>query len=542
MKVLKISVISLLYGENYEAADDLVAGYITAMLRKNGFVVDIIEIELGREDKILEQIINEEYKIIVFTIPTSSNIPEIVSFCQFIKEQNQDCKIVLAGWDHHSAPIDAEKVMNIDLAIDAIIRGEGEQTILELVQLYTKNSDLSICKGLTYRKGKNVYHNPDRLPLENLDELPFPARDINYKHNYDSIRISSARGCLGNCTFCPIPPAKIKGIKPWRGRSPENVIQELKELISKFGIKHFMFVDPTFEDPGNDGKDRIRKIAELIIKEKLDIYYLVNMRAENWSIYDRDLLRLLYNSGLESITVGFEAGSDERLTFFNKRSKISDYYRFIDLMAEFKFFLAYGFIMFHPYSLMADITANNNFLRDSKIAHMMGAYLIRLKALPNTAIYKKLLNDNLITDPQNGIYTLYGYDYVEPKISRLADKMVQFEQLLIAKPECHFYNVQKFTTFAARIRRKIMKQTNPEKEDLIALENLEFGIENMKNNLSAKNYIWFSECIEWVDKNQSDSKFEQISNNHFNVLLAEYTKMSILQMKVGRKLVKYIAE
>ncbi len=531
-----IAVVILVYGENYEVADDLVAGYITAMLRKNGYSVDIIEIDKDNENIGLEYLTSKEYKMVIFTIPTSSNIPELINFSNYVKSKNPLCNTVLTGWDHHSAPIDIDAVIRSSEAIDVIIRGEGEQTVVELAELLYKNKSLDNCEGITFRIGERIVSNNNRSPIACLDELPFPARDTHTRHSYESFRISSARGCLGNCTFCPVPAERVIGNSPWRGRTPENVVSELKELVNTFGIRHFMFIDPTFEDPGEKGKERIREISRLIIKENLNINFLVNMRAENWSDSDRELLELLYKAGLESVTVGIEAGNERTLRLFNKRAHIQDFFTFINLMKDFNIYLAYGFIMFHSYCEIQDLRDNSNFLKEAGIGHMMGAYLIKLKAFPRTQIFQKLQSDNLVKTTQNGVYSLFDYKYIDPRVQRLAEKMSWVEQQLNVRPDIHFYNIQKFTTFVSRIRRKIEKSDNQESmKHLLPIEN---AVEQMKNSLNELNHKWFSQCIDWAEQDGKDEEFDNIMNKHFADLKVEYDKVKSVQMRSGRGLIR----
>ncbi len=268
MNEFHVGVISLLYGENYGVADDLVAGYITSVLRQANYFVKMLEINKHNYRVDLSNIIAENFSVIIFTIPTTSNIDEIISFSKIIKEHSITLKkIILSGWDHHSSPIDINNVLREDNFIDIVIRGEAENTIVELLDCIKNNKDLSTCKGITYIENNRIFTNKPRMPVVNLDDLPFPARDNHIKHNYNSMRISSARGCLGRCTFCPMSvPNEIK-FPVWRGRTVENIVSEIELLVKTYKVNNFMFIDPTFEDPGALGKRRLKELAELILEK-----------------------------------------------------------------------------------------------------------------------------------------------------------------------------------------------------------------------------------------------------------------------------------
>ncbi|AEY67362.1 radical SAM protein [Clostridium sp. BNL1100] len=534
MSKYQINVVSLLYDyEDYEAADDLVAGYIIAMLRKEGHSTSLNEISRGCEDEDLVKLMQNMPDVVVFTIPRTSNIPELVSFSRYVKSKKPECKIVLAGWSHHSAPMNTELIMEQCSDIDVIIRGEGENTVTELVDLFIKNENLSSCLGITYRDNGRIIANDDR-PLGSLDELPFPARDSQLLHNYSSMWISSARGCLGNCAFCAIPATRTKNDPVWRGRSPENVVEELKYLNNTYNIKQFNFLDPTFEDPGHKGKERIRKIAELILESDLDITFLAHMRAENWSEDDSELMELLYLAGLESVLVGVEAGNNSSLQLFNKRAKVENYFSFVDLTSKFNINIDCGFIMFHPYSTFEDLTANADFLKRIGLADTLCTYSSKLYLFPNTRIYQKLQEDNMLLNQGEGIYTLYDYKFLDERVKRLSDKMLTVNTVLSEKAFFHFKGITKLVTYISRMRRRLLKSSVLGHEYLSDnLSILEEAVRDMRKDIDDLNHTWFLKCIDWVKNDGSDNEFSEILKDHLLKIEEKIYKVQKIQLKYG---------
>lgn len=530
---MKIGVVSLHYGENYEAADDLVAGYIVAVLRKAGYTCNMCEIwsEYYVED--FKNILHDKYDLIFWTIPTTSNIPEIMNFCEKIKQEN--CAVnVLVGWDHHSAPIDAKEILHQCKAVDAIVIGEGEKTVINFTKTIENGEELGKCPGIMFESEGRIICTDKGPIVENLDELPFPARETILRHNYKVARISSARGCLGNCSFCP---ASIKKEIPiWRGRTPENIVQEIKEIITMYNIKCFMFIDPTFEDPGRKGKERIRTLAELIIREKLDITFLVNVRAENWSYEDEELLDLLFLAGLESVTVGIESGSEKCLKLFNKRASVSDVEQMVRIFNKKHVYLAYGFIMFHPFSDFYELRQNNRFLYDLKLSYMFGAYFVRLKAFPGTNIYKEIIEKGYSKRFDNAKgYTLYDYTYEDKRIERLATAIQTTRQLFEENENANYYSIQKIITFCSRLRRKILSNNVlSAMEELSAFEN---EIEEMKNAINETVYQWFEKCIVWAETEGDDDEFQKMNSLLLEDISAHMMIFNKLQIKHGKRIV-----
>lgn len=154
--------------------------------------------------------------------------------------------------------------------------------------------------------------------------------------------------------------------------SPKSVVDEIEMLVKKYDFHTYDFVDSTFEDPGRKGKIRIETIAREIINRKLDIFYNCCFRAENWSEKDNDLLKLLVDSGLEKVNIGFESGNERGLKILNKRATIEDNWRTIETLRNFPFiYITFGFIMLHPYSTLQDIHDNAKFLHDTGIGQVI---------------------------------------------------------------------------------------------------------------------------------------------------------------------------
>lgn len=534
-KNLNICVVSLLYGENYEAADDLVSGYAVANLRKHNFPCEMLEICCSTVEEDFNYILAKQFDMVMWAIPTTSNIPEIVEYSSLIKKKRPETLILLMGWGHHSAPIKAKEIIQNLKCIDIIVKNEGEQTVVELADRISKGEDLKSCKGIFLRDGERVIETESRPLLEELDLLPFPARDINYRHNYQAVRISSARGCLGSCTFCPM---SIKSSPVWRGRSPENVVAEIKEIIKNLHIRNFMFVDPTFEDPGEKGKRRIAKIAELIIKENLNITFIINVRAEDWKEKDEDLLKMLFQAGLESITVGIESGSRKNLDLYNKRANLEDVARFVAMTKKYNIYLIYGFIMFNPYTTLEDLEENNEFLHKLGLSFLMGAYYIRLKAFPGTPLYERMREDGYVIPKETDQYTLYDYKYENSEVKKLAEKMQEVESLTDNNKDVNYYEIQKLTTFVSRIQRQIELHSIEEAKDLC--EKLSESVCQLKQNLNELNYKWFQDAVNWVRESGSDAEFKDNLEKHLKSLKAEMDNTKMQQMLYGKKIIRIL--
>ncbi len=166
--------------------------------------------------------------------------------------------------------------------------------------------------GLSFRDHEGiVHHNPDRDKITDLDSLPFPDRNLRpdnpifHKHEV----IVTSRGCDGTCTFCA--NGSVHG--QWRGRSAENVVEELKEIYKRNPNLTVHIWDANFMDDG----DRVEKIIQLIKANNIHFKYFCEMRVDNITHYP-DLIRQLAEIGMEWIAIGIESPNQDRLKRLKK--------------------------------------------------------------------------------------------------------------------------------------------------------------------------------------------------------------------------------
>ena len=199
--------------------------------------------------------------------------------------------------------------------MDYILVGEYEYTLLDLVKHSERKGELKEVLGLIYRntKGK-IQINPRRPAIENLDELPWPARHFLPMHNYadlfcglpaPSLQMWASRGCPYKCIFCMWPEVMYGGHK-YYVRNPVDVVNEMERCIKEYGFKSVYFDDDTF----NIGKERILKICEEIKRREIDIPWAIMARADT---IDREMLKTMRDAGLYALKYGVESGDQEIL-------------------------------------------------------------------------------------------------------------------------------------------------------------------------------------------------------------------------------------
>jgi radical SAM superfamily enzyme YgiQ (UPF0313 family) len=200
---------------------------------------------------------------------------------------------------------------------DFVIRGEGEHSLVELLEYMEKGSPaLTGINGLSYRDrdGRNV-HNPSRKFIEDLDSLPEP--DLSLVHNWNpsnTYPVSTSRGCPYNCKFCSV--IQMFG-RSYRFKSVEATLKELKCVASVSKATKFIVDDNFTAD-----KRRTKEILRGMIAEGIKTRWSAQVRTD--VARDPELLRLMADSGCHTLYIGFESINPGTLKLYNKKQGLED--------------------------------------------------------------------------------------------------------------------------------------------------------------------------------------------------------------------------
>lgn len=205
----------------------------------------------------------------------------------------------------------------LEKGADFVVRGEGEMAFLELVRaLMEGRDDFHQVKGLSFKDGGKVVHNPPQPPLHNLDELPWP--DLTLIKDFHKIRIlpiMTSRGCPYNCKFCSV--TKMFG-RRYRFRDTEDVLQELEKLHSMNPKATIFFYDDNF----TAHVKRTKALLQGIIDRGIRIRWTAQARVEIYR--DEELLDLMEKSGCLFLYLGLESINPRTLESYRKEQTVQD--------------------------------------------------------------------------------------------------------------------------------------------------------------------------------------------------------------------------
>lgn len=329
---------------------------------------------------------------------------QVFNFAQKAKELNSNCKVIVGG--PHVNKLD-KAILEHYSFIDAIVRGEGEETLLEVIQ----GNPLEGILGLTWRNAKGeVVRNGDRWMMKTIDHLygdyslvatqvkGWKDMEISQElQKLNALPIIASRGCPFRCAFCS---SHQQWGEIYRGVTPAELVKRLKELSSKYNIGYFRFYDALFT--GDD--QRILKFCDLLEKENLGIHFRIDVRVGT----KRELLKRLREVGCDVVGFGVESGSDKILKRMKKDITRAQIEETIKICREFNYWMIGFFIVSLPDETMEDIKKTLELLK-----YFDETNLQFYKVHPNTAFYEELkqngeINDRVWFDPNYGFKTEFG--------------------------------------------------------------------------------------------------------------------------------------
>ena len=249
------------------------------------------------------------------TLSSSGRTAAIIA--QEVKRECPDLPIIFGNYH---ATFNAERILRTYPWIDIIVRGEGEETSLEILESLEKKRILKNVLGITYRDKGRIVSTPDRPLIRNLDSLPFPDRDlldVEYHSTVAGLNVApkkfttiiSSRGCVYQCRFCG---CRKFARNLWRRRSAKNVMDELRILVDE-GYRQFLFVDDSFAT----NSKRVMALCQEIRKEKMDIEWICEMRVDHCSY---EMLREIVKAGCIMVYYGIESANQRILDYYKKQA------------------------------------------------------------------------------------------------------------------------------------------------------------------------------------------------------------------------------
>ncbi|MCW4047433.1 MAG: cobalamin-dependent protein [Candidatus Bathyarchaeota archaeon] len=333
--------------------------YLAAFLEEKGHqakIIDCLALNIDHE-KLKSEISSFEPDIVGITSITPLTRSTLLA-AKAAKEALPDVTVVLGG--PHATFMD-EQIIAEETAVDFVVRGEGELTLLEIAENIHSSRKIDSIEGITFRRNKQVIRTPNRPFIQDLDKLPKPAYDHFELDRYrlfgkKLLPVITSRGCPFQCAFCVA--TRMFG-KAYRMRSAENVLDELEWLKNVHGAEAFTFYDDTL----TFDKNRLLKICDGMKKRQINLPWDCQTRVDQVS---QEILNQMKSAGCQQVFFGVESGCQQILDSVNKKTSIEQNEKAIKMAKQAGLFVTISLMIGYPGETRETLKQTLDFVKRSK--------------------------------------------------------------------------------------------------------------------------------------------------------------------------------
>ena len=405
-------------------------GYIATAIKRGGFQFDLLDIDAHRysNQEINDFITSKRYDVICLGCIVTGY--KIVKSLSYLIKKHHPHSIIIAG---NSVATSIPEILLNKTEVDIAVMGEGDETIIELLNAISEDKPMESIKGICIIKDGKFVKTPERPYIKDISSLPFidysiwnieiyiknasqyikepspiPRKDLR------ALPVNTARGCIGNCTFCYHVFKKIC----YRYRNPDSITNEVKQLINTYSLNYILFWDElTFFS-----KKQTQKLVEKIINEKLRFYWIGNCRADLFNNKeDLEIIKKMKEAGCVGMTYSLESADPSILKAMNKNISIEQFSKqtqlfhkadlptwtslvfgypqetpetikkTFDICIENNIYPSSGYLLPQPGSKMYEYAINNGFIKNEE------DYLLAIGDRQDLRINLTNMNDDELT-------------------------------------------------------------------------------------------------------------------------------------------------
>ena len=350
--------------------------YLAAVIEKSGHDLKVFDcLALGMDHKSLGKEFATYQPDVVGITSVTPTVDSTLLTAKIAKENAPNSIVVLGG--PHATFMDKE-VLTEEPAVDVVVRGEGEITIIELFSKLFGYGNLRSVSSISFRKNDEIVRTPDRSYIQNLDDLPYPAYQYFAVKKYQFfgktiLPILTSRGCPFQCSYCV--SSRMVG-KEFRARNPFKVVDELEWLKSNHEPGAFSFYDDAF----TYDKERSVKICEEIRKRKIGIPWDCQTKVDRIS---KEVLSKMKAADCQLVSFGAESGCQKILDSVNKRTTVGLDEKAIKMAKEVGLSVAISVIIGYPGETKESLKQTYDFIRRAEPDYV---YLCLATPYPGTSL------------------------------------------------------------------------------------------------------------------------------------------------------------
>jgi radical SAM superfamily enzyme YgiQ (UPF0313 family) len=401
-----------------EELENLATRYLAAVLRPHGFSVELAAFSTAAEtDAVVQQAMAARPRLIGLSVIFQYRAPEFLALASRLREALPGVHITTGG---HFPTFAAAELLQHAPALDSVVRGEGEYTLLELVEKLESPESWDGILGLSFRSDGRVVDNPTRPLIPDLDTLPFPVRDTPPQHHLGIgfSPIVGSRGCYRDCAFCSIRSfygASHGALQ--RFRSVPNLVDEMEMLYQAYGVRFFVFNDDEWFPPGEARRTRVAALERELWQRRLDVILSIKCRVDD---VEEGLFQRLQDMGVVRAYVGVESGSEHSLRTLNKRTTVAQNRHALEVLHRVGMLADFGLIFFDPDSTVEDVRANLDFFYEMAGQGQAPLSFGRMEVYAGTPILDRLRREGRLS----GNYLAWTYAISDPRVEMLFRLMI----------------------------------------------------------------------------------------------------------------------
>ncbi len=383
-------------------------GYVASSLRRYGCDVDLLDCTFLDRERAMGIAVQAKADVVgIYSMTTMQD--EGLTFARLVRE---NCDLLIAG-----GPLPSCDPVSFLDDFDVAVLGEGEQTVCEVLDAYENGSGFDDIKGIAYRKNRQVIFTEKRELEQNLDCIPFPARDlfpnqsyIDYgkkRFGYAATTIITTRGCPFDCEFCS---NAVFG-SSYRERSPGNVLDEIEVALS-LGYEKIHFADDVF----TLNKKRMLRMCDEIAARGMSFKWECLGRVDSM---DRRTAMSMKKAGCERIFFGIESGDDSILRLMNKRITADVARRAVETAGSSGLKTGAFFIICYPGETDGSVLRTIRFATSLPLDYLS---FTAPRPLPGTALYNRVqekVRRKEDADPCNDICSDFGFSMAKMRFAVL---------------------------------------------------------------------------------------------------------------------------
>ena len=388
--------------------------YLAAVVEREGYEVRILDafasgalnikrdgeyVRAGLDDDDIQRYVREfAPQVVGISAAFTAVIRDSHHAARLVKEVDPQILTVFGG---AHATVRPDEVL-ADENVDMVVKGEGEDTFLDIVRSLGDRDRLLSLPGTVVKPDGGIVHNADRPYIEDLDSLPFPAYHLLpmevylHKELYHTtdwamrpprLNMVTSRGCPGRCVFCSIHGIWGFG---WRARSPQSVVDEVEWLKRQWNIGEVAFQD----DNITLDRERMVSICDGLLERRLDVRWCTPNGVAIWTL-DEELIRKMRRSGCWRLSFGIESAWPETQKFIGKRVPLDKVDRIIRAANDSGMWTHGTFIIGFPFEPLESVEATIDYAVNSGLDF---AHVYLASPYPGTRLYDIVTQEQLLPE------------------------------------------------------------------------------------------------------------------------------------------------